>query len=370
MLFTLIGDIPISPTRVRLSARKYNSAIPTLEKPVRLRLIFPFVAVLLILSACGGNQPVATSAPLPTDTLAVPPTQTATPASPLAILVVPADMDPETSNLYQKTVYDLAQAAGMRFQVRNTLTPADLEPGLQVAIVLPPDPGIAQLAAAAPTVQFLTINVPGIAAGGNVSVLAGNSQSDVAAFLAGYTAALITDDYRIGMMIPKDNAEALAALNAFAAGMKYYCGTCRPLLFYPWTYPQYIEIPTDEDRENYDAYADILLLQYKVQTIYLYPDIAIPELYTYVGTTGASMIGAVTPEQQPAGWVMTIQPDVIQAIQRAWPDLVAGKGGATIQSPLGLADVDPNLLSPGKQRLVEQTLSELQAGRISTVPVQ
>jgi hypothetical protein len=65
---------------------------------------------------------------------------------------------------------------------------------------------------------------------------------------------------------------------------------------------------------------------------------------------------------------MTIQPNVIQAIQNAWPGLVSGQGGQTVESPLGLADVDPLLLSEGKQRLVEQTLSELQAGRISTVP--
>ena len=58
--------------------------------------------------------------------------------------------------------------------------------------------------------------------------------------------------------------------------------------------------------------------------------------------------------------------DIIQAIQNAWPDLVSGNGGITVQSPLGLSDVDPSLLSPGKQRLVEEKLRELQGGLIST----
>jgi hypothetical protein len=280
-------------------------------------------------------------------------------------LVVPADLDPDTSNLYQKTVYDLAQASGFRFQVRNTLTPADIEPGLKVVIALPPDPGIASLASAAPDVQFLSINIPDVAAGGNISVLGNNTQSDISGFLAGYTAALITDDYRIGMILPKDNADAIRTLNSYANGMKFYCGICRPLYFLPWGFPQYVEIPVDEDHANYDAYADILILQYKVRTIYLYPDIAIPELVNYIGTTGTSMIGARTPEEQPGGWVMTIQPDVIKAIQNAWPNLVSGQGGVTVQSPSGIADVDPSLLSPGKQRLVEQTLSDLQTGLIA-----
>jgi hypothetical protein len=62
---------------------------------------------------------------------------------------------------------------------------------------------------------------------------------------------------------------------------------------------------------------------------------------------------------------MTIQPDVIKAIQNAWPQLVAGQGGITVQSPLGLSDMDPTILSPGKQRLVQQTLNDLQAGFIA-----
>jgi hypothetical protein len=280
--------------------------------------------------------------------------------------VLPADLDPVTSDLYQKTVYDLTQASGLRFQVRNTLTEADLEPGLQVVIALPPDPGVAALAAAAPQVQFLAINIPGLAAGGNISVLGNNSQTDIAAFLAGYTASLITDDYRIGMLLPKDNPDALRALNAYANGMKFNCGICPTLYFYPGPFPQYLEIGAEEDPANYDAYADILILQYKVLTIYLYPDIATPDLMNYIGTTGVSMIGTVSPEQRPAGWVMTIQPDVIEAIKNAWPGLISGLAGVTVQSPLGLADVDPSLLSPGKQRLVDQTLSDLQAGLIDT----
>ena len=333
---------------------------------MRQRFIILLTILASVLSACGAGGAAGTSTPLPTDTPLIPPTLTPTAAVPLAILVLPADLDPDTSNLYQKTVYELAQASGFRFQVRNTLTEADLEPGLRVVIALPPDPGIAALAVAAPQVQFLAINIPEVPAGSNISVLGNNSQTDVSAFLAGYTAALITDDYRIGMLMPKDNPDALRALNAFASGMKFYCGTCRPLYFYSWVYPQYVEIPADEDPANYNAYADILIIKYKVATIFLHPDIATTDVETYIGTTGTYMIGTRTPEQLPGGWVMTIQPNIIQAIQNAWPGLVSGQGGVIVQSPLGLSDIDPSLLSPGKQRLVEQTLDDLQAGRINT----
>jgi hypothetical protein len=324
------------------------------------------VAIGLILSACGaGETPVVTPSPVPTDTPVPLPMLTATPTIPLAILVLPADMDVETSNLYQKTVYDLAQASGMRFQVRNALTTADLEPGLKIVIALLTDPGISALAPAAPGVQFLAINIPNVAPGGNVSVLGGNSQPEISGFLAGYTAAMVTEDFRIGMLMPKGDNDAIRMFNAYANGMKFYCGVCRPFYYLPWTFPQFLEIPAEEDKNNYDAYADILILQYKSRTLFIHPDIYTQDLVDYIGTTGVSMIGTITPEQRPAGWIMTIQPDTIRAIQAAWNQLISGQGGITVQSPLGLSDIDPGLLSPGKQRLVQKTLDDLQAGLIA-----
>jgi hypothetical protein len=327
---------------------------------------FIFILLIVSLSACSpAAETEVPPTPAPTETPLLPPTPTNAPATPLAILVLPEDMDPETSDLYQTTVYDLAQASGMRFQVRNSMTAADLEPGLKIVIALLTDPGLSELAATAPDVQFLAIGIPGIEAGGNISILGNNSQAEVVGFLAGYTAAMLTDDYRIGMLMPRDSNEAIRMLNSFNNGRTYFCGLCRTYFILPWSFPQYLEISAEEDVNNYDAYADILILQYKVGTILIHPDIHTQDLVDYIGTTGVYMIGTVTPEQQPAGWVMTIQPDTIQAIQIAWSQLLVGQGGLTVQSPLGLSDIDPGILTPGKQRLVQQILDELQAGLIA-----
>ena len=293
---------------------------------------------------------------------------------PLAILILPASMDQTASNLYQKTVYDLTQKSGMHFQVRNSLSSNDLPPGLKIVIALPPDPGIAALAAAAPHVQFLAVDIPGLTAGHNLSVLAGNNSVDIPAFLAGYTAAMITTDYHIGMIVPQDNPNALKAYAAFKNGMIFYCGLCRPFYFpnfclqnnLSYCYPQVVQIPSSEDPSRYGGYANVLINTYSVNTIYVYPDIAIKQLTDYLATTGAELIGTSTPNPKPAGWAMTIKPDEIQAIQNAWPDLVAGKGGENVPSPLGLSDLDPSTVTAGKQRLVQQTFDRLTAGQIAT----
>lgn len=325
------------------------------------------LAVALLLGACGQETPQVPTI-VPSETPSPVPTPSPTPNTSLAILVIPPDMDKELSDLYQKTVYDLAQASGFRFQVRNTLSAVDVaDQTLKVVIALPPDPGIAALAAAAPHTQFMTINMPDVAAGGNISVLANSANLDMSAFLAGYVSAMLTEEYKIGMIIPKDNAEAQRSLVAFYNGMIYYCGLCRPFYFSEWTYPQYIEIPSDADPSTYNAYADVLILQRKVGMIYVYPDVVTNDLLTYIGTTGVWSIADGLPLQRPAGFVMAMQPDTIKAIQAAWPNLVAGVGGVNVQSPLGLTGVDSALLTPGKQRLVEQVLLDLVEGRIDPI---
>ncbi len=330
---------------------------------------FFFAALMVaILSACGtsateiaGPTAVPTHTPLPTATI-IP-----TPSTPLAILVLPADMDKTTSDLYQKTVYDLAQQSSFRFQLRNALTPSDLaDPTLKVVIALPPDPGVASLAPAAPGVQFLAVNIPNLIAGGNVSVLAGDTQVELPAFLAGYTAALVTEEYHIGMIIPQGDADAQRAFNAFNNGMKFYCGLCRTFYLTQIGYPTYVEIPADEDPKNYGGYANLLINDRDVDTLYIYPSLVNDDFLAYVGTTGALLFGTSMPESRPGGWVMTIAPDTVKAIQSAWPNLITGQGGIDVQSPLGLVDVDPTLLTPGKLRLVQETLNGLLTGRIST----
>ncbi len=335
---------------------------------MRAKHFFFAVLTIAILGACGGT-PTEIAAPTVVPSVTPQPTATIipTPSTPLAILVVPADMDQAASDLYQKTVYDLAQQSNFRFQVRNVLSPLDLaDPTLKVVIVLPPDPGVAALAPTAPGVQFLTVNIPDLTAGGNVSVLAGDTQVELPAFLAGYTAALVTEEYHIGMIIPQGDANAQRAFNAFSNGMAYYCGLCRTFYISPITYPTYVEVIAGEDPKNYGGYANLLINDRDVDTMYIYPSLVNDDFLAYVGTTGALLFGTSMPEQRPGGWVMTIAPDTVKAIQTAWPNLIAGQGGINVQSPLGLADVDPDLLSPGKLRLVQETLDALLAGRIST----
>lgn len=339
-----------------------------MKKKLLITLLLAF-----LLTACGGQAEAPAEPPTltPTATFTPEPTLTPTPEIPLALLVVPADMDQEVSDTYQSLVYNLAQNSGMRFQVRNTLTVEDLEPSLRVVIALPPDPGFAELAPQAPQAQFLSVNIPGIVPSGNVSILANTDRPDIAAFISGYIAGMITEDYHAGLMIPKDDALGQTMLAAFKTGFAYYCGTCSPYILPPWCttapcYPQYIDIPADEDPATFNAYSDFLILQRQVETIYVSPQFATSDLLTYLSSNGVLVISDFTPTQILGNWVASIQPDVVTAIKLAWPDLAAGVGGKSVTSPLVIVNVNEEHLPPGKLQNAQEVLAQLQSGQILT----
>ncbi len=286
------------------------------------------------------------------------------------MLVIPADLPQEESSLYQKTIYDLAYAAGMRFQVLNMLTPFDLElagQALKVVIVFPPDPGLAELTALAPQAQFLAVGIPDLAPSANLTVIAATNRSvEQQAFLAGYIAAMLSPDYRTGILTLADDPQGLAAETAFMNGRTFYCGLCLAS-FPPWhEYPLHIEIPADTSEAQYPAYARAFR-NYQVEVVYIYPPLATLDVLDTLAQHDINIIGENLPfEDIRDHWVVSIQPDLPAAIQQAFPNLIAGRGGKEVAIPLLLNDVNDALLSEGKLRLVQEILADLQAGYIDT----
>jgi hypothetical protein len=337
---------------------------------VRTKFTLAFLILAFLVSCSSSGSPTTTpDTPTPAPELTASPTS----AIPLVILVLPADMNQQEADQYQSLVYNLAQADGMRFQVRNTLTPEDVAfegPALKVVIAVPPDPGLATLAAAAPGMQFLAVGIPGLAPAANLSIIGANGiPLDQQAFLAGYIAGLVAPEWKVGVLYQKDTAEGEAARDAFSNGFTFYCGTCRSEYFSQPTgiYPVLVGIPADAQESDYSAYANILVRNV-VNVVYVYPEIATPDLLDYITqNTDMLAISQTLPDDQARPqWIASIQPDLISTLQNIFPDLVAGNGGQSIPTPLFLSDVNPDLLTEGRLRLAQDVLDGLQNGTIST----
>jgi hypothetical protein len=275
-------------------------------------------------------------------------------------------MNDASSRAYQKAVYDMAQGQGYRFVVLNTLTQADLEPTLKIVIDLAQASDITTLAAAAPQAQFLAINIPGIQPGGNISVLGGEATSiDKVAFMAGYIGAIITQDYHTGALVRKGSPDAEVIIDGMRAGQQYFCGLCNPYVGPFEAYPLVQDIPEDAKPSEYGAYADILLRK-KVDTFFIQPGLDAPELLQYLQTVGVLMIGTQAPSKAVNGWVVTLEPNYLEALQAAFPDLIAGQGGKAFPAPLSFSDANPGLFGLGKQKETRQVLNDVLGGLIST----
>ena len=327
----------------------------------------------ILLTSCVLSPVRSTSTPpIPVGTPA--PSTSSTPSKPLVILELPGDMDQAESDQYQTLVYNLAQADGLRYQVRNSLTTADLAfegPALKVVIALPPDPGLTTLTASAPGVQFLAVSIPGLTPASNLSSIgASGIPVDQQAFLAGYIAGMVAPEWRTGILYQKETPGGDAAHTAFEKGYHFYCGDCfNPNFSQPFShglYPIPVGIPTDAPESNYNGYADLLIRNF-VKVAYVYPAIATPELLSYLAQNKVLLIGQTLPgEEVRPNWITSIQPDLISALQRIFPDLLAGHGGQIVPTPLLLADVNSSLLSDAKLRLVQQVLDGLQNGSIGS----
>jgi hypothetical protein len=283
-------------------------------------------------------------------------------------------MPQSQSDQYQTLVYNLAQTNGMRFQVRNVLSPADLKSegsALKVVVALPPDPGLAALTSDAQSVQFLAIGIPDLGPAPNLSSIGGTGiPVDQQAFLAGYIAGMVAPEWRVGILSQKDTPGGDTAVVAFSNGYHFYCGDCfNPnftMGFHHGEYPIIVRIPTDAPASDYTGYAN-LLIQNSVRVAYLYPDIATPDIISYMAQNGVNLISQTLPrEDVRPNWVASIEPDLTSSLQTIFSDLVEGKGGQVVPTPLSLTDVNSDLLTDAKFRLVQDILTRLQNGTIGT----
>lgn len=346
---------------------------------MRAHLVYRFFFTICIaffggLAACSSALPTSSPTEVPTSaaaTLVSMPTHTpvpsATPAPPVVLFLAPPGSDPALTSALQPILEELSLQAGLQFQVQPSLLSSEIQNNLRLVVALPPDPGMADLAAAAPTTQFLALGITGLNSAENLSVIGGQGGSpDQQGFLAGYLAAVITEDARVGVISVADTAAGQAARQGFLNGVIFYCGLCRPSHPPFFQYPAYAEFPAGASQAEQQAAADTLIAT-AVKTIYVYPGTGDASLLEYLAEANINLIGGITP---PTGlqnqWVASIQADWPAAIRDIWPEVLAGNGGATLDLPLAIGSLNEDLFSPGRQRLVEETRANLLAGFVDT----
>ncbi len=338
-----------------------------------IRCMLYAILITGLLAGCGLTPAAPTATPepaiVPTITPEPLPTVTAThtPAPLLAVLLAGPGADTVQAGVLQTTLNEIITAAGLRWQVRQQLTPADLTPAVHLVVALPPDPGLAALAAAAPGTQFLAVGVPGLEPAANLSIVgAQGPRPDQQGFIAGYIAAMLTPDWRAGAITISDSVEGRAARSGFLNGAVFFCGLCNQS--YPpfYDYPRYVELPASATAAEWQAAANHMI-DYYVETVYVAPGAGDVAMLATLSAAGVNLIGSGIPgEAIQANWVLSFSSDPLAQVQAVLPQILAGRGGQNLPLPLEFSQINPELLSPGKQALAEQVLADLLAGYIDT----
>jgi hypothetical protein len=345
----------------------------------QIRLILALSALLVLLvSACAPDPTDPADTPLPEETLAATemtsPQQetaapTATPDSSRVILVTGEAADADLAAAVQSPLESLAAEAGLVFMAQPNLTADELTPGVKVVVSVGGGVDLAALAAAAPGTQFVGIRNPGLSPGSNVSVLGepGADQQRLS-FMAGYLAALVSDDYKIaGLVAAGDETGGLAA-DSFVIGARFYCGLCQPKYPPYGVFPKWESFAPGSGANVWSPIIDALVSQ-GVEIVYVHSAVATPALFSYLSDQGVKLISDTPSDVQRNNWVGTLVVDPEPALRLIWPDLMAGAGG--FQTPLSvrLTDTDAGLVSEGRYRLFEEMLAELEAGMVLPEPV-
>jgi hypothetical protein len=328
-----------------------------------------FLAACSSLSNGTQDTPTPVLTELPTETLTPTelPAPTATNQPSLVLLIASPEGDQTHPAELEATLSELADAQGFRFQVRPTLAAEVLTAEVKIVVVVPPFSGLTDLAAGAPQTQFVGIGIPGLEPIGNLSVIGPDGAApDQSGFLAGFIAGVVTTDWRVGTISTNDSPAGIGSRNGFLNGAVFFCGFCNPT--YPpfYEYPLFVGLHSGATLAEWLVLADTIKDNY-VETVYVAPYADGNELLAYLAGAGVNIIGGVTPPDDiRPNWVATVHADSTDAIQQIWPELVNGNGGFKLPLTLKISNVNEDLFSPGRQRLVEQIRLDLQNGFIDT----
>ena len=301
---------------------------------------------------------VSTSTPLPT----------LTPSPERVVLLAPPDANPRLVSSLETLIAELAGEAGLAWEVRSEISSDDLDPSLRLVVALPPNPNLESLTSRSTEVQFLGVGIPGLEPAANVNLIGPlGLRFDQQGFIAGFIAAMITPDWRVGVIGLSDTQAGRGSLNGFVNGVGYFCGTCRPVNPPYLYYPKNISLTQEEIDTSWRLAVDDLV-QAAVQTVYIPPEVSSEPLLVDLVQQEMIIIGGEQPPQEfQSSWVATIRPDPAQAVRLLWEDLLAGIGGASLPMPLVIVDVNTDLLSPGRLKLAESVMQEMLDGYIDSV---
>jgi hypothetical protein len=250
------------------------------------------------------------------------------------------------------------------------LTNADLNTDLnavKIAVVFGDASAYKEQAATNPGTQFLFVGATSETAGGNISLV--NNRPEDMAFMAGYLATLVAEDWRSGGLLDSGAAGTGIIGDAFTNGGAYACGLCTPV------YPPYMSYPVFQDVSGKTTVAElqadvVALILNEAETVFVAASADLPEVLDTLEVEGATLIGDNLASANSARYAALLGYEVKTAIEALLPKLLAGEGGQSAVSRVVLVSVnEPGKITPARQDLFNKAAEALAGGWIIPLSV-
>ena len=295
-----------------------------------------------------------TAIPLPTET----------PQPSLVVLYTPDRVDVKTAASWQERLSMLAQADGFSFEVRSILATDDIADNWQIVAFPSYDETLIPLAESAPNTLFVVVT-DAIAPDLPLNVVQLVADPYAKSFAAGNTAIHTAADWRLGALLPGDSAVSSNLIQStFINGVNYYCGKCGTAYTPLFDAPLITTLPPNSNGEAWIEALSELHRQYILRAVFVSEVASSDELFYFLAEISMIVVGEHKPEGiEGLRWAATVQQDSLAVFEAHWAELVSrGFDTNIILVPIEVVDVDENLLSIGRMRLIEETIDRVADG--------
>ncbi len=354
----------------RIEAMKKKTFVPSLV----------FLLLVILLAACN-NQPAVTPIVETAETqppviesatvVILEPTATSTPVDLISAELVFWEGQ---GSLYNDQLAEglkaLAQARGNTFEQRENLNSRQITPSVRIVVTTADPNEVQEMAEQLPNLQILAVDSATLSSASNLhTILNEGGTLEQRAFLAGYSLALTTDDYRVGVISQADDDAGIRTRDSFVTGARYFCGLCNarymPVDYYPYT----AEVTDPGNQVDWQAAVDALLAK-TVTAIFVQPELSSVELMTYLASKNITVVAVEgQPGLEAAGRVLgVLGTDLYGSVEQAVITILEGGELAVAANSLELKQIDPQIMSEGKHILFERIRQELLSGMIKDRP--
>jgi len=347
-------------------------------KNIKLRnllILIAGLALVFVFTACepslgtepGITEETNTEIPPEIETEIVP-SSTATESVQKVILISGQGVDEFTRSQVQAALETLTTKAGYALEIQDEISLESVN-NVLVIVSLGEDIDVNNLAQSYPEVAFVTVNNANVEPSSNIHII-GDPLVDRRnrAFMAGYLAALISDDYKVAALVPSETDTTEEVLESFVIGARFFCGICQPKYPPYQSFPQWQTVPVENLVEQYQLILDNFRNS-GVEVLYIQGDLAESSVLSTASEYGITVVSDQSPEMSMNNYAGTVLSDPAQALTDLWQEILNGREGHRMPIPIVLVDRDSGLVSEGRYALFLEMAENLLNGLVSAESV-